>query len=51
MDEAAYRQYHTDQTGSPFNPLPLPNLTAAEARLYSELLRTNGRVEQEQVKL
>ncbi|MBC7568415.1 MAG: hypothetical protein H7319_01615 [Spirosoma sp.] len=49
MNEAAYRQYHTDQTGGPFNPLPFSNLT--EARLYSELLRTNGLVEQERVKL
>lgn len=49
MDAATFRHHHTSQQGDTFNPLPLTNLTNEEKGLYTYLMQTNARVEQDRV--
>jgi hypothetical protein len=49
MDGATFRRYHAGGVGAGFAAQTLPGLTPDEQALYQELLRTNGRLEQEQL--
>ena len=49
MDAATFGRYHGGGRGAGFVAQALPGLTADEQALYQELLRTNGRLEQEQL--
>lgn len=49
MDAATFRRYPGGGRGAASVARVLPGLTAQEQALYQELLRTNGRLEQEQL--
>jgi len=49
MDAATFRRYHDGGRGESFVAQALAGLTADEQALYQELLRTNARLEQEQL--
>ncbi len=49
MDAATLARYYNAGQGATFVAQALPGLTAAEQALYQELLRTNARLEQEQL--
>ncbi len=49
MDVATLARYYSGGLGAGFVAQALPDLTTAEQALYQELLRTNGRLEQEQL--
>lgn len=51
MDAATLARYHRGGQGGNFKALSLPLLTAPEQALYQNLLRSNGRLEQEQLPL
>lgn len=51
MDEGTFRQFYINKKGGKFHYQYLPDLTIIEQNLYQMLLKTNARVEQEQLPL